>query len=232
MTNDVGDARDMDEMNEMDEVKTDEAKAGEPAAGEVRRTKAQERAERQRDRVLEAAKRCFVEHGFHAASMANIAEAAHMSPGLIYRYFENKSSIILAIIERQLQESRAGIDALDHGTDMAARLAEVFAKLQAVDEEFMNPSLYLEMSAQASRDPQIAAALTRSDQETRAGLGAWLERVARRESRHLDAQEIEGRALVMQCLFEGLVVRAVREPDLAPALMARGLHLLIPHVQR
>ena len=127
MTNDVGDARDMDEMNEMDEVKTDEAKAGEPAAGEVRRTKAQERAERQRDRVLEAAKQCFVEHGFHAASMANIAEAAHMSPGLIYRYFENKSSIILAIIERQLQESRAGIDALDHGTDMAARLAEVFA---------------------------------------------------------------------------------------------------------
>ena len=67
------------------------------AAGEVTRMTARRRPRRQggaRSRsarsILDAAKKCFIEHGFHAASMANIAETAGMSPGLIYRYFENK----------------------------------------------------------------------------------------------------------------------------------------------
>lgn len=197
-----------------------------------RRTKAQVRIERQRDRILEAANRCFVDHGFHAASMANIAEAANMSPGLIYRYFENKNAIILAIIERQLQNSRAGIDALNQASDLAERLAEVFAKLQVADEEFMNPALYLEMSAQGSRDPQIAEALSSSDQATRVELVAWLSRLARGDGRAVDGLDVEARALVLQCLFEGLVVRAVREPRLDPALMRRGLLACIPYLQR
>jgi AcrR family transcriptional regulator len=193
-----------------------------------RRTKARERTERQRDRILQAAKACFVEHGFHAASMANIAEAAQMSPGLIYRYFASKNAIILAIIERQLQDSRAGIEALNLGSDLANRLGEVFAKLQVADEEFMNPALYLEMSAQASRDPQIARALADSDQATRGELAGWLGRVARGAGRAVDPQEVEARSLVLQCIFEGLVVRAVREPKLDAAQMARGLQAFIP----
>jgi AcrR family transcriptional regulator len=197
-----------------------------------RMTKAQARIERQRDRILEAANRCFVDHGFHAASMANIAEAANMSPGLIYRYFENKNAIILAIIERQLQNSRDGIDALNQASDLAERLAEVFAKLQVADEEFMNPSLYLEMSAQGSRDPQIAEALSNSDQVTRGELVAWLSKVALSDGRPVDVLDVEARSLVLQCIFEGLVVRAVREPKLDPALMRRGLKAFIPHLQR
>ena len=45
-----------------------------------------ERGQRQRDRILAAAQQCFITHGFHAASMANIADTAGMSAGLIYRY--------------------------------------------------------------------------------------------------------------------------------------------------
>src|SRR5690606_14944113 len=76
------------------------------------------RAEAQRSRILNAAQQCFIEHGFHAAGMALISAAAGMSPGLIYRYFENKNAIILAIIERQLDEARADIAALQSGTDL------------------------------------------------------------------------------------------------------------------
>ena len=71
--------------------------------------KAQERAELQRGRILDAAQKCFIEHGFHAASMASIADTAGMSAGLIYRYFENKSAIILAIVQRQLELLRDDI---------------------------------------------------------------------------------------------------------------------------
>ena len=56
------------------------------------------RAARQRERILEAAEKCFIESGFHAASMAHIADTAGISAGLIYRYFESKSAIVRAII--------------------------------------------------------------------------------------------------------------------------------------
>ena len=96
----------------------------------------------------------------------------------------------------------------------------------------MNPALYLEMSAQASRDPQIAQALAGSDQATRDELATWLRKVARACGRPPDARDVAARALILQCLFEGLVVRAVREPKLDPALMARGLADFIPHLQK
>ena len=155
-----------------------------------------------------------------------------MSPGLIYRYFENKNAIILAIIERQLHDSRAGIEALNHGSDLGARLAEVFAKLQVAGEEFMNPALYLEMSAQASRDPQIAQALGESDQAMRGELSAWLSKASGVEDQPADMLDVEPRALVLQCLFEGLVVRAVREPRLDDGARPAGLDPPAAEAQR
>jgi len=61
------------------------------------------KADRQRQRILDAAEKCFIESGFHAATMAHIATTAAISPGLIYRYFKNKSAIVRAIIERHLE---------------------------------------------------------------------------------------------------------------------------------
>ena len=61
--------------------------------------KAGNRADAQRERILCAALKCFIEHGFHAASMANIAEAAQMSAGLMYRYFENKGDFFRVLAE-------------------------------------------------------------------------------------------------------------------------------------
>ena len=47
-----------------------------------------------RQRILEAAMRCFCENGFHSASMQQICAAANMSPGGVYRYFASKDAIM------------------------------------------------------------------------------------------------------------------------------------------
>lgn len=49
------------------------------------------RAETQRLRILDAAQRCFIAHGFHAASVSGIAAEAGISQGLMYRYFESSA---------------------------------------------------------------------------------------------------------------------------------------------
>jgi AcrR family transcriptional regulator len=204
-----------------------------PRAGTDAASRARARAEVQRARILAAATTCFVEHGFHAASMANIAEAAQMSPGLMYRYFPSKNAIVLAIIERQLAESRAKIGELHASTDITSNLRESFAQWQSEVPDAMNVALFLAMSADARREPQVARALRDSDRRTRADLEGWLSRGNADGGRGIRKDVATSRAVLMQCLIEGLAIRALREPDLdfemlAPALRQLFDRLLAP----
>jgi AcrR family transcriptional regulator len=193
-------------------------------------SKIEARTQAQRERILAAAHTCFVRYGFHAASMATIAETAAMSPGLIYRYFENKNAIILAIIERQLADARSDIATLGSDTDFVSLFRELFAKWQNDDPELMSPALMLEMTAEASRDPQIGKALAESDKVTGADFNAWLTQTARREGQEPAREDVQARAFALRCLIGGLAIRAIREPDVDSAVLERSLKLLLPHL--
>jgi AcrR family transcriptional regulator len=188
------------------------------------------RAEHQRTRILDAAQACFVREGFHAASMATIAEAAGMSAGLIYRYFDSKSAIILAIIERQLQDKLANIARLAEDPDIARRFVDFFVRLRRGDPDMVNPALLLEIGAQATRDPQIGAAVANSDRAAAAALGEWLRQITRSRGLDLDDAGIRARGLALQCLFDGLAMRAVKDPGLDPALLAAALDAVLPQL--
>ena len=146
-------------------------------------SKTEARTQAQRERILAAAHSCFIRQGFHAASMATIAETAGMSPGLIYRYFENKNAIILSIIERQLADARSDIATLRSDTDFISLFSELFEKWKSQDPELMSPALMLEMTAEASRDPQIGKALAESDKVTGRDFNTWLSQTAQLEGK-------------------------------------------------
>jgi AcrR family transcriptional regulator len=173
-----------------------------------------QRAGAQRERILCAAQRCFIDSGFHAASMASIADTAQMSAGLMYRYFENKSAIVLAIIERQLQEGRTQIAQLRSSSELADALLDVVTRWQARDPGVVNAALFLEMSAEASRDPQIAAALRRSDTLIQSDLASWMIRDRDDGGLGLPPETVATRTLLLECFIRGLAVTAVRQPDL------------------
>lgn len=190
----------------------------------------QDRACAQRNRILNAARCCFIEHGFHAASMAQISAAAQMSAGLIYRYFANKNAIILAIIARQNEEACADIAALSSGTDLAPRLVDLFARWKSCDPRMMNPALFLEMCAESSRDPEIAQALDEAERRKRTEIRAWIRQCARDAGSEVSEAEADTRAFTLLCFIEGLAVRAVREPDLDPSVLLDSLRLFVPQV--
>lgn len=196
----------------------------------TRTSKTEARTQAQRERILTAAQTCFVKFGFHAASMATIADTAGMSPGLIYRYFENKNAIILAIIEKQLEDARADIATLQSDTDFVSLFSELFSKWRSNVPELMNPALMLEMTAEASRDPQIARALADADQATGADFIAWLNETARAEGRKPHAADVKARAFALRCLISGLAMRAVREPQVDGAQLEDALRLVLPRL--
>ncbi|HEX5764492.1 MAG TPA: TetR/AcrR family transcriptional regulator [Woeseiaceae bacterium] len=193
-------------------------------------SKTEARTQAQRERILAAAHACFVKHGFHAASMATIAETAGMSAGLIYRYFENKNAIILSIIERQLADARSDIATLRSDTDFVSLFTDLFAKWQSDDPELMSPALMLEMTAEASRDPQIGAALAESDKVTGGDFNAWLAQSARLEGKKPSAEDLKARAFALRCLIGGLAIRAIREPDVEKTVLQDSLKLMLPHL--
>src|ERR1700758_1168029 len=90
---------------------------------------AQYRDER-RAHILAAARRCFVRDGFHQTSMQDLVREAGMSSGAVYRYFDSKDAMILAIAEENLDEIAAialvvWSEALRNPA-LAARLRESF----------------------------------------------------------------------------------------------------------
>ena len=194
------------------------------------RPKREDHAQAQRERILDAARRCFVEQGFHAASMASIADTAGMSAGLIYRYFDSKNAIILAIIESQLDERRERIDSLRDIDQLGERVLALHEAWRSGEDSGMNAALFLEMSAEATRDAQIAAALNASDEEGSRQFTDWMRREAAQRGLQPDDTELQARRLILQCFIEGLALRAVRQPDLDPAIIAAAIHRLLPRV--
>jgi AcrR family transcriptional regulator len=189
------------------------------------------RAEAQRERILNAAQQCFIESGFHAASMANIAETAGMSAGLMYRYFENKNAIVLAIIDRQLRDAHESLSRQNPASDLAADLFALFRGWQARDPSVMNAALYLEMSAEGTRDPQVAAAVRAADAQLHEELKAWIARPREQGGLGLPADKAAARVLMLQSFVRGLAVNAVRNPGLDPALVRRAIEDFVRALQ-
>src|SRR5579872_5704435 len=80
------------------------------------------KGERTRERILEAALALFVERGYEATTLREIAAAADCSLGLAYRYFSSKESLVLTFYERTARELEADVRRLP-----PAPLAERFA---------------------------------------------------------------------------------------------------------
>lgn len=54
-------------------------------------------------RILAAAEDCYKEFGVESSTVDNIAERAGVSRRTVYRYFDSKEAIILAVVEKQAE---------------------------------------------------------------------------------------------------------------------------------
>ncbi|MBN9183576.1 MAG: TetR/AcrR family transcriptional regulator [Microbacterium sp.] len=61
-----------------------------------------------REALLESARRLFLERGYSAVSMQQIAEAAGMTKGAPYYHFKNKDDLFVSILVEEIERQRAG----------------------------------------------------------------------------------------------------------------------------
>jgi AcrR family transcriptional regulator len=106
-----------------------------------------ERQEARRRRILHASARLAGRGGFDAVQMREVAEAAGVALGTLYRYFPSKVHLLVATMQDQLQGMHTALRKRPpEGTDPAGRVAETlmraFRSLQ--------------------REPQLADAMVRA----------------------------------------------------------------------
>jgi AcrR family transcriptional regulator len=190
-----------------------------------------ERALKQRERILEAARLCFVKRGFHGASIADIAEEAGMSAGLMYRYFQNKNAIIKAIVYRQLEFGRRSLEEIKSPEDLVEGILQAIERWHSDSSDQMSAPLFLEISAEATRDPEIAAIVAEADTLIRNHLRDAMHRTAASKEIYQDPRRAGARMLLLLSVVEGLAVRSCREPTLDRELLRAALTKFIAGVQ-
>lgn len=186
-------------------------------------------ADVRRRQILDAAADVFARRGFHAASMAEIARSFGMSAGHIYNWFDSKEALIEALVERDMANFTAFVSAARDEQDPRPLLLQQ-ADLRA--NELLDPAraaLQVEILAEASRNPKIAAIVRRADATVRQGLSELLAKPLRLCCK---PPELAARIELLMSVFEGLLVRAVRHPELDREAYRRLLGEAVAQVLR
>lgn len=174
-----------------------------------------------RAQILAAARRCFVRDGFHQTSMQNLVREAGMSAGAVYRYFDSKDAMIVAIAEENLNQVVTIVQkSVQHGDAVGAALASALEYVTArhADEGF--GAIALLVWSEALRNPALASRLAES---FAAGVAA-LAGIARPDSEV--APEVLANTLL--CVLPGYLLQlTIRGPD-AVKTIPDAVRTLVP----
>ncbi|MDT5372325.1 MAG: hypothetical protein QOC62_6756 [Mycobacterium sp.] len=126
------------------------------SAGPTRRGNRLPRGER-RGQLLAAASEVFVDRGFHAAGMDEIADRAGVSKPVLYQHFSSKLDLYLAVLQRHVDNLVSGVrQALRTTTDNRQRLrSAVQAFFDFIEHDGQGYRLIFENDYVS--EPQVAA---------------------------------------------------------------------------
>jgi|SRR5215469_2556016 len=144
----------------------------------VTRLRRPQMVERNREAVLRAARRVFLDKGYAGATLEAIAEEAGFSKGVMYSQFESKADLFLTLLERRMEErtqQNEPVLAGYAGEEGLRKLLEVGQEDWQIEAAWA--TLLVEFRALASRDPGLNARYAAAHAQTVAGLASGLERL-------------------------------------------------------
>jgi AcrR family transcriptional regulator len=105
-----------------------------------RSLRAEQMRSSRREAIVRAAEQVFARHGYHDASIADVIDAADISRGTFYLYFDGKDALFLELIERFITRMTEIVEVVDpHGPDPGRDILDNIRRV--VDEAFSRPEL-------------------------------------------------------------------------------------------
>jgi AcrR family transcriptional regulator len=143
------------------------------------------RGAERREKILDAARRVFLENGFAGARTRRIAEEAGITEALLYRYFPSKSAIFQAAVheplERFVDELLATAADIDTGRgdrrDRLRQVNEMLLQFMADSAPFLAVVLLSELSeARRFYQDDLHPTLSRPIYEVVSKISGWRQR--------------------------------------------------------
>lgn len=115
-----------------------------------------EQSERNRARLLAAARPVFLARGYHAATLDQIADEAGFSKGVVYSQFHSKADLFLALLEARIRErAQENARLARHlGADDLAVLLDHLVRGDNATPGWL--LLVIEFRVHAARDPELS----------------------------------------------------------------------------
>ncbi|KOP65195.1 transcriptional regulator [Bacillus sp. FJAT-18019] len=109
-----------------------------------------------KDKILEAAMDLFIQQGYHATSINDVAKQAGISKGLLYNYFSGKEGLLAAMVEERI----AGVaEVIEKAASLQAPGEQLkFILEQAIDNVYQQPEVfrfYLHLQTQPEADQEL-----------------------------------------------------------------------------
>jgi len=140
--------------------------------------------------------------------MQQICKAAKLSPGQLYRFFESKEAIIIAMAEHERENTLELIDHINKHQDNLPMVLD--SMLEGLIKDITRPDyseLMLELSSEASHSQEIKEIFARIDGEVLSCLEAAI--VASKKAGNVRKQiNPKTTALTLLCVFEGISSRS------------------------
>lgn len=168
---------------------------------------------KQHDKVLMAARKCFIRHGFHSTGMAEIAKACRMSVGNIYHYFPEKNAIMQAITDSIRASLLPKLQPLaNHGNPVEDLIAVMLLSFRDIRSD-SNARLWMEISAEAPRNKFIRDIWLLFDRDLRDLLEHLMQRAVKVGQLPADT-DLKASSLWLVALLDGAIARLSVQPDL------------------
>jgi AcrR family transcriptional regulator len=183
-----------------------------------------------REHLLASAARLFIERGFYASSIDDIAHEAGFTKGAVYAHFKNKEEVFIALTEQrwaeQLARVRAALDTL--ATSSASQRSASFVDLtrELLWDDPAWALLALEFNVYAARNPSAHRRLAERQSVGRSVLAELL-------AHDLDRRGVDppispdALAGVLLAFFNGIALQHTTNPDRDDLeLLASAIHLI------
>jgi AcrR family transcriptional regulator len=143
----------------------------------MNRLRRAEQTERNRTRVLAAARRVFLARGYQGATLEQIADEAGFSKGVVYSQFESKADLFIALLEARIEE-RAAENARLAGSLRNGGLPALLDHFARGDQATPGwQLLVIEFRVHAARDPALSRRYAAAHARTVAALADVLATV-------------------------------------------------------
>ena len=173
------------------------------------------RQEMTRRHLLEAAATVFAEHGFHQATLDEVATAAGFTKGAVYSNFGSKDDLFLALLDDRIDRQQALLAELIDSAETNRTKIDLSAQLLRGAAFFGNDSwsaLYLEFVVYARRHPEAQAKLAAIASRSREYVTRLLADEFDRAGVHVRYEPADI-AAVLIAVFEGIGIGRLVDPS-------------------